>query len=204
MKIEVSNSKGALIAFIAMLFIGVGFMVWGVVATIDCINFDKNCKKTVGIVVDYEKTTRQWGSTGSHLKYSDDDDYEEEVYLPIYEYTVDGKSYTVTGHEASLFIPENGEKGTVYYDPENPEKSKTVLGIGIYPTIALSGLVIFLIGAAFLLAKFKGGCKLTYTAFALLCLAIGIGYPITTGLINVLLFTIWFAIIGIIIIIKTL
>ena len=158
--------------------------------------------KTVGVVVDYKKTSRHIGS-GSHQKYSNDNKRDTVVYIAIYEYTVDGKTYRVESSESSLFIPEEGEEGTVYYDPENPEKAKTVLGTGINPTIAVSGVVLFLIGGAFLLARFKGGNKLTFSAFALLCLVIGIGYPITLHSTEVLLYTIWFAIIGIIIVIKT-
>ena len=45
MRVQVNNSKGALIAFIAMLIIGIGLVIWGVIATIDCINFDKNCRR---------------------------------------------------------------------------------------------------------------------------------------------------------------
>ncbi len=194
MEVKVDNSKGALIAFICMLIIGMVLTVWGCVGTINCIQFDKNYKETVGTVVSFNKTRLQMGSNST----------ESDRYKAVYEYEVDGKKYEVEESESSFIKPENGEQDVVYYDPANPETAKTKLGVGLNPTIALTGMVVFLVGLAFILARFKVNNRIVTTVFAILFLLVGIGYPLTMKSIQVALFTVWFAIIGVIIIFKNL
>lgn len=44
----------------------------------------------------------------------------DTVYLPTYEYTVNGKTYQYSSRQSSLSVQDVGAQVTGYYDPANP------------------------------------------------------------------------------------
>ena len=69
------------------------------------------------------------------------------VYLPTYEYTVNGKTYTYKSGQSISGSQLMGRKVPGYYDPEHPEQitenkpSKPVLGGGLFSLFAALCLV---------------------------------------------------------------
>lgn len=69
------------------------------------------------------------------------------VYLPTYEYTVDGKTYTYQSRQSISGNHIMGRQVTGYYDPQHPEQitenkpSKPVLGGGFFFMFAAFCLV---------------------------------------------------------------
>lgn len=167
-KVLYANVPGLIILMIGC----VALMAWSIYQATDDSRFSKICKRTEGAVVDYE------------MYYDEDDD---ERYVGIYEYAVDGVVYKVEEDDWHLSAPELGESAYVYYNPGDPADARLSVG-GVdavvdamgYSTICVVGGIFFFIALAMLLAHYKVSMPwiqlLVGSAFTLL----GIGIPILT------------------------
>jgi len=74
---------------------------------------------------------------------------------PIYEYTVDGETYTYESDSSRYPYPEVGEHVTLYYDPANPSKAREpgFMGLWLLPAVFCPGSLIMVL-AGFLLGGF--------------------------------------------------
>lgn len=112
------------------------FMIIGIIATglVLFSLFNKYTKtqqfeETEGEVVDIQEDTFKHSSTNhrgvSHTTTS-------ILYAPVYEYEVDGKTYTCASNTYTNNYPVIGDTHTIHYNPENPEESYESLILNYY------------------------------------------------------------------------
>jgi len=120
-------------ALVLFLLAGIVFFGAGLFAVMDT-KIDRNWIKTSAEVVDFFKN-RSAGKRGG-------------LDRPVYEYSVDGRSYRITSNIGSQFNPAVGERGEVAYNPDRPDQAKVVESAGswlfllMFPLVGISFLII--------------------------------------------------------------
>lgn len=143
MEVHMNKNAGTFLVLLLILAIGIGLSVWGVL-DINKINYYKDHGVDItGYVVDYDRST---------------DEDNDDIYYAIYEYKVDGVSYTVKDTDYSYSRPTKGEKHVVYYDPQNPAEAITDLEGGLGAILLVIGLIFGVLG---LVIVIKAITKLT-------------------------------------------
>ena len=187
MKVDMDKNIGTFLVLLLILAIGVGLCIWGVL-DINKVNYMKDHGvDTTGYVVGYDRTTDE-----------DDDD----IYYAIYEYHVDGVTYTVKDSDYSYSRPTKGAKHVVYYDPQNPQEALTDLEGGLGAILLIIGLIFGLTGLAFIMAWMNVNESIIRIALGSMMVLIGFAVPIAVRSWFMFLFTAIFGVLGLVIVIK--
>lgn len=187
MEVHMNKNIGTFLVLLLILAIGVGLCVWGVL-DVSKVNYMKDhAIDTTGQVVDYERGTDE-----------DDDD----IYYAIYEYHVDGMTYTVKDSDYSYYRPTKGTKHVVYYDPENPKEAMTDLEGGLGAILLIVGLIFGLTGLAFIMAWMNVNESIIRIVLGSMMVLIGFAVPLAVRSWIMFLFTAIFGVLGIVIVIK--
>lgn len=187
MEVDMNKNTGTFLVLLLILAIGVGLSIWGVM-DINKVNYMKDHGvDTTGYVVDYDRSTDE-----------DDDD----IYYAIYEYHVDGVTYTVKDSDYSYSRPTKGAKHVVYYDPENPQEALTDLEGGLGAILLIIGLIFGLTGLAFIMAWMNVNESIIRIALGSMMVLIGFAVPIAVRSWFMFLFTAIFGVLGLVIVIK--
>lgn len=108
------------------LLIGIAFLGIGLFSIISEHNQAKGYEETTGILIDYDNCTYEDG---------------DELCEAIYEYQVNGVTYTVSPN--LLSDPDSfAERNTVYYNPNNPSES---IMYSSWNIITIIGLIIIIV-----------------------------------------------------------
>ena len=78
--------------------------------------------QTEGIIVSLDKHTE---AHSEHVTAHTYKQVKETYYLTKYDYTVDGKKYTLSEDIRTTYPPNVGAMTTIKYDPSDPEKAYT-------------------------------------------------------------------------------
>ncbi len=119
----------ALVLFLVVGIIFAGVGLFGVIGT----KIDRSWIKTSAEVVDFVK-----GRSTSKRAALD---------RPVFEYSVDGKSYRVASNIGSQFNPVIGDRGEVAYNPNQADQAKVVEGTSnwlfllLFPLVGISFLI---------------------------------------------------------------
>lgn len=109
------NNISTIILLSIFILVGILCMAIGIQKSIQYKEKVKTYKKTQGIFI--------------NSKEIEPEDFQEEMeasnstYILTYAYEVNGKIYTVSTDYETAFIPEEGSKKTVLYNPDNPEEA---------------------------------------------------------------------------------
>ena len=135
------------------------FMITGIIATGSVIFsiYNKYTKirqfeETEGEVADIQETTVRHHQSSHH---GPSRTTTSTLYAPVYEYEVDGKTYTCAGNTYTDNYPVIGDTHTIHYNPENPEESyesfisgyflleiiMLVIGIGFTSTFTIATVI---------------------------------------------------------------
>lgn len=69
------------------------------------------------------------------------------LYQPVYQYSVNGQNYQVASEISSSRHPAVGDKGEIAYDPNHPDQAKVVEGVGgwfftlVFPMLGMAVLI---------------------------------------------------------------
>ncbi len=187
MEVHMDKDAKTFLVLLLILAIGVGLCIWGVLDINKTNYYKDHGVDTTGYVVDYDRSTDE-----------DDDD----IYYAIYEYHVDGVTYTVKDSDYSYYKPTKGIKHVVYYDPQNPEEAITDLDGGLGAILLVIGLIFGLTGLAFILAWINVNESVIRIVLGAMMVIIGFAIPIAIRSWWLFLFTAIFGVLGIVIVIK--
>ncbi len=139
------SEKSLPVGFILLVAgISMVFFIPGLIMFLISRRKKRHCSKSVtGTIIDFGRAHTSSGS----------------AYYPIYEYTVDGKTYTSGSNPASPGRMKVGDRRTIMYDPNDPARSY----IKGYDNRALSILGIVFMAAAVLLNLLSLFCSLLIT-----------------------------------------
>lgn len=187
MEVHMDKDAKTFLVLLLILAIGVGLCIWGVL-DINKTNYYKDHGIDItGYVVDYDRTT---------------DEDNDDIYYAIYEYHVDGVTYTVKDSDYSYSRPTRGTKHVVYYDPQNPQEALTDLDGGLGAILLVIGLIFGLTGLAFVLAWINVNESVIRIVLGTMMVLIGFAIPVVVRSWIMFLFTAIFGILGIVIVIK--
>lgn len=131
-----------------------------------------------------DKTTENYDTAEGYFSdyaFYDYGDNGKPIYKLIYNYEVDGKTYTVSTDYGTQAIPETGSTRTVRYNPDNPQEAvlsgadgnKIMIYLGAF---FILGALIFIIAGMSVLGFFnKLKIDVIGTVFGLVFTVVGIG-----------------------------
>lgn len=187
MEVHMNKNTGTFLVLLLILAIGIGLSIWGVLDINKTNYYKDHAVDITGYVVDYDRTT---------------DEDNDDIYYAIYEYHVDGVTYTVKDTDYSYSRPTKGEKHVVYYNPQNPAEAITDLDGGLGAILLVIGLIFGLTGLAFLMAWMNVNESVIRIVLGAMMVLMGFAVPIVVRSWFLFLFTAIFGVLGVVIVIK--
>ncbi len=134
-----------------LILIGAGLVFFGIKNTMELNREVKNYEKTTGYLCDYTLDSEEQYDRRHHRQ-------SAPTYFLIYNYSVNGKEYTVATDYSTSILPAIGSTREIRYNPADPQTAVAV-GPNGNTTMILAGALFAIVPCAFLIPILLPGKK---------------------------------------------